>query len=105
MARRKIRDEADAQNCLRALDASGLPLPEWARLNEVDGRSLSLWRLNLTRRLESPRPRPRLIELVPRPAPVVAARYVVRCGELEVEVGEDFDDHTLQRLLRVVAAC
>ncbi len=33
MARRKIRDEADAPECFSALEASGLLLPEWAREN------------------------------------------------------------------------
>ena len=103
MARRKIRDEADALRCLAEVDASGLALAEWARHNGVDGRSLNAWRMNLRRRQGGPRPR--LLELVPRVAPVRAARYVVRCGELAVEVGEDFDDDTLYRLLRVVAAC
>ena len=103
MARRKIRDEADALECLAALGTSGLPMPEWAQQSGVDGRSLNVWRLNLTRRQRSERPR--LIELVPRVPPVAAARYVIRCGELAVEVGEDFDDHTLRRLLCVVAGC
>ena len=45
---------------------------------------------------------PRLVELVPAlPTP----RYVVRCGQLCVEVGDGFEEATLLRLLRVLAAC
>jgi hypothetical protein len=30
---------------------------------------------------------------------------MVRCGELSIEFGEDFEDETLRRLVRVVALC
>jgi hypothetical protein len=33
------------------------------------------------------------------------ARYIVRTGGYEVEVGDDFDSSTLVRLLDVVASC
>ena len=104
MAGRKIRDEADARACLAALGACSLALAGWARREGVDGRSLNLWRMNLARR--ATRSGPRLVELVPHPAPTPrAARYVVRRGELAVELGEDFDEDVLFRLLQVVAAC
>jgi hypothetical protein len=104
MAGRKIRDEADARACLAGVGASRLGLAGWARREGVDGRSLNLWRMNLARR--AARSGPRLVELVPRPEPTPrAARYVVRRGELAVEVGEDFDEDVLFRLLQVVAAC
>ncbi|HET8927598.1 MAG TPA: hypothetical protein VFN24_07180 [Microbacterium sp.] len=44
-----------------------------------------------------------MVELVPAAAP--AARYVVRVGAMTVEVDERFDEATLGRLLRVLAAC
>jgi hypothetical protein len=102
MAGRKILDETDAQRCLDAQVASGLTLAEWARHEGVDGRSLNSWRMNLARRRALPRA-PRLVELVP--ARARAAKYTVRCGRLEVDVGDDFDEDTLFRLLQVVAAC
>jgi hypothetical protein len=37
--------------------------------------------------------------------PAVVARYRILCGELAVEVNDDFDDGTLRRLLAVVAGC
>lgn len=104
MAGRKIRDEAEAVQHLEAQRASGLTLAEWARLRGIDGRSLNLWRLNLSRRAEvGPGQGARLVELVAavrQPAP-----YTIRCGRLTVELGEDFDEETLLRLLQVVAAC
>ena len=98
MAGRRIRDEADARACLAAVEASGLGRAEWARREGIDARSLNVWRMNLSRK----RAPARLVELVPT---VRAARYVVRCGHLEVEIGDDFNEATLFRLLQVVAAC
>ena len=108
MAGRKIRDEADARASLAAAATSGLKRSEWTRRQGIDGRSLNAWRLNLKRAgVEGVARVPvRLVELVAAKAPaVVPARYLVRCGELEVEVDGGFDDETLLRLLRVVAAC
>jgi transposase-like protein len=91
---------------LAAADESDLGRAEWARRHGIDGRSLNAWRVNLSRggRAGAAAARVRLVELVPaaEPAPV---RYVVRCGDLAVEVDEHFDDATLLRLLRVVASC
>lgn len=43
-----------------------------------------------------------MVELVPITRPAPARRYVVRVGELAVEVGDDFDELTLRRLLEVL---
>lgn len=102
MAKRKIRDHADAHECLAAQASSGLNLAAWARREGIDGRSLNLWRVNLTRH-ETKAPPTRLVELVPTPPPPV--RYTIRCRHLAVEFGDDFDQDTLFRLLQVVAAC
>ena len=101
MAGRKIHDHADAERCLRAADAAGLTITEYARQHGIDGRSLHAWSLNLSRRRRPPAEL-RLVELVPEAMP---ARYVVRCHEFEVEVDAAFDENTLGRLLRLVAAC
>ncbi len=108
MAGRKIRDGADARASLAAAAGSELSRAEWARHHGIDGRSLNAWRLNLARRDRiRTEPEPvRLVELVPiAPLPCVTARYLVRCGEMEVEVDGGFDDETLARLLHVVASC
>ncbi len=108
MAGRKIRDAADAHACLAAAEASGLTRAAWARASGIDGRSLNAWQLNLDRRdePESAMAPVRLVELVAGATPAPAqARYVVRCGEFTVEVDDRFEDATLGRLLRLVAAC
>ena len=104
---RKIVDEKDAQACLLAVAQSGKTLRAWAKRNRVDGRSLHAWHRNLARRASSsPRTPARLVELVrTSPAPRSPQRYLVHFGEGSVEVGDDFDDETLRRLLQVLRAC
>lgn len=105
MSGRKILDEADARACLDAVRASGLTRVEWAHANGVDARSLNAWRLNLDRRDATPPPVD-FLELVPVRAPSSPGLGVrVHFGGLVVEVPDDFDDHHLLRVLRVVAAC
>lgn len=103
---RKIQDHTQAQRCLDAARRAGLTPGEWAREHGFDGRSLNAWRINLAR--SKPRHRadsgPRLIELVPSdrsPGP----HYVVRVGDLTLEVPRDFDEPTLLRLIRALRAC
>lgn len=103
MEARKIWDAEDARQCLAAVSSSGLPRAVWAREHGVDARSLNAWRLSLARSGQG-EPR-RLVELVPAIAAPPTAVYRVRCGLFEVETTGEFDDATLGRLLRVVAAC
>jgi hypothetical protein len=104
---RKIADEKDARACLLSVAQSGETLRAWAQRHRVDGRSLHAWHRNLSRRELSapPRPGPRLVELVRAPTPRSPQRYLVHFGEGSVEVGDDFDDGTLRRLLQVLRAC
>lgn len=95
---RKIEGREDALACLSAWNRSGLALAVWCRERGVDGRSLNCWRKNL--RWEPPMA---LVELVAGEAP--DARYVVRVDGVEIEVGDDFQEATLARLLRVLLAC
>jgi len=99
---RKVRDAADARGCLRSAEAAGQQRAAWARDNGVDPRSLNAWRINLAR---EPRCAPgvRLVELVTQEVPT--ARYVIRCGDLAIEVDDRFHSETLRRLLGVVSAC
>ena len=101
MSCRKVSSAAEARECLAEVAASGLARAEWARRNGVDARSLNAWRLNLEP--SSARREPTFVELTTLPAPV--SRYLVRVGDLAVEVDEHFDDQVLRRLLRVVASC
>jgi len=118
--RRKIRDEQDARACVEAAATAGMEVGAWARAHGVDGRSLNTWRLNLARREKPARSRIgssragassaepqrlRLVEVVPAPRGEVAARYVVRVGGVEVEVGDGFRDETLRRMVGVLRSC
>ncbi len=118
MAGRKIRDERDARRCMAAAKAAGVSRGEWGRQHGIDGRSLCAWGTNLdrggktratrTRATKTPlrkrRKRGRVVELVAGASPA-GGRYLIRCGELGVEVDDNFDEATLGRLLRVIAAC
>ena len=109
---RKIRNEDDARACLALLEASGSDAGAWAREHGVDGRSLHAWRINLGRAGtksargggKSRARRPRLVELVPAAA-TRSARYVVRMGDVEVELDDAFREETLRRLVMVLRAC
>jgi hypothetical protein len=110
MAGRKVFNEQDARRCLTAVKASRRELGAWAREHGVDGRSLNLWRLNLERRgvLRVRATAPKLVELVvTRPAVVVApqAPFVLRIGGVELEVGDQFDETSLRRLVGVLKSC
>jgi hypothetical protein len=100
--RRPVRDAAEARELLREMRVRNVSLADLARERGVDGRSLNMYRLNLEPAEQEVAPL-RLVELVP--TPTAASRYVVRCGELSVEVDDQFDDQVLRRLLRVVASC
>jgi hypothetical protein len=105
---RKIEDARDARACARAARAAGLSLGAWARRHGVDGRSLHAWSVNLERghgRSTALVAKPRLIELVPSSASQVRARYLVRVGDEAIEIGDDFHDETLARVVRVLRAC
>jgi len=102
MAGRKIFDAEDARTCLTEAARSGEHRARWARAQGIDPRSLNAWRINLERAVGTPRSMPRLVELVRRVAPSVVS---VRCGPFTVEVGDDFDDQLLARVLCVMAAC
>jgi hypothetical protein len=99
MAGRKVVDERDARACLSAQARSGETRREWAKRNGIDGRSLHLWQLNLLRG-----GRPGVVELVPRAAaPASPRRYVVSVGRGSVEIGDDFDEDTLARIVEVLS--
>lgn len=109
MAGRKVIDEGEARRCLAAARSARADLGQWARARGIDGRSLNAWRVNLERR-RAPRSRaraivPRLVELVPAPVAAARARYVLHVADVELEVGDDFDEQALRRLVRVLKSC
>ena len=108
MAGRKIFNEQDARRCLAAAKATRGSAADWARAHGIDGRSLNAWQMNLSGR-GVPRSRtlaPRLVELVPATPPVSsAARYVLHVGGVELEVGDDFNEAGLRRLVTLLKSC
>lgn len=107
---RKIRDARDARACLKAARRAGLAIGAWAQIHGIDERSLNAWAVNLARGAAARKRnggRPELIELVP--APTVTARagaqLVVRVGDVQVELGDDFQAETLARVVRVLRTC
>ena len=106
MILRKVRDAADAKTCLDAAESSGMERAVWARANGVSARSLNAWRLIFARK-SPPVPESavlRLVELVAEAEPPKAP-IRVRCGPFSVEIGADFDERMLGRVLAVVASC
>lgn len=101
--RRKIKDRADAEKCLKKWRKSGLSMSDWATENRVDGRSLNAWLQSMKRQAAVARGKQAMVELVPRPVSQPQARsFIVRAGGFEVEVPADFDADALARLLAVV---
>ena len=107
MAGRRIFNEQDAGRCLAAAKASRGGLAAWARAHGVDGRSLNAWRVNLERRgTTRPRVAPKLVELVPVTAPAAsAALYVLHLRGVALEVGDDFNEQSLRRLVGLLRSC
>jgi hypothetical protein len=101
---RKIWGERHARACVKAAKAAGLGLGAWAHEHGVDGRSLHAWAVNLGLTAQAAA-KPKLIELVPMPSAQAPARYVVRVGDVTVDVDDDFADETLVRLVRTLRAC
>ena len=86
-------------------EVDGRARASWARARGIDPRSLHAWWLNLGGRGRREEVSSlRLVELVVE-SPSSWPRYVVRVGDVAIEVDERFDGATLKRLLRVVATC
>lgn len=105
---RKIHDEQDARRCLKAAESSSLSVTAWSRAHGVDARSLNAWRVNLARREPSSSASPtkaRLVELVPTRSTEPSARYLVRVGDLAIELDDSFEEATLVRVVRALRSC
>lgn len=106
MAGRRIFDEQDARRCLAAARSSRDGLAAWARAHGIDGRSLNLWRVNLRRRGLPRAVAPTMVELVPAPmATASRAPYVLHIRGVELEVGDDFEEQSLRRLVGLLKSC
>lgn len=101
---RRVQDEADASACLTAAERSGLTLYGWCKANQMDYAVLYRWRRRLN---PAPSTELRLLEVVPPPTATAREkpRYTLVAGNFRLEVGDDFVDETLLRLLRLASAC
>lgn len=108
MQRRKIRDEQDALECLRAAKESGMERRTWAQGHGIDARSLHAWWVAFERRKKRQQnlaqSSVRFVEVVATPV-LSRASYRIHVDEMMVEVGDDFQDATLRRLLSVMQSC
>lgn len=101
---RKIECEFEARAALLAAAGSGLGRREWARSQGIDGRSLHAWARNLTQRTGGETPFVQVIPDAPQ-VPAVGAMYTVVVGELRLEIGPQFDEGAVTRLVRALRAC
>ena len=119
---RKIEDETEARQCLRAARLAGLSAGEWARARGIDGRSLNAWRMNLAGRGAArtntaprrSRPTPTrpaalaLVELIPAAASakdVAGGRYVLEVAGARLEFDDGCSVATLRRVLEALRSC
>lgn len=106
MAGRKLFNEQDARRCLLAAKSWPGGLGDWARGHGVDGRSLNAWRVNLESRGGVRARAPRLVELIATaPRVVPGPAFVLRIGGVELEVGHEFDEQSLRRLVGLLKSC
>jgi len=104
MARRKIRDEAEAVAVIEEARRRGVKPSVVSREHGIDGRSVQAWGMALAKR-RSPAPSEGLLELVPVVATSARHSYRVWVGDLSIEVCDDFDEHSVRRLVTVLRAC
>ena len=107
MAGRKIINEQDAIRCLQGVKSERSSLGKWAKAHGVDGRSLHAWKMALERRgtTRTSAMVPRLVEIIPAAAVRETARYRLRIHEVELEIGADFDEASLRRLVGLLKSC
>ena len=99
---RKVGRE-EALGLLRDWGASGEPMSTWCAQRGINWYSLSAFKGWGVRGGDLV-----FAEVVPLSAPTApttTARYRVEVGAVTIEVGDDFQTDTLQRLVRAVAAC
>jgi hypothetical protein len=103
MRGRKVRED-EAESLLQAWSASGERMSAWCASRGLNWYSLSAfkgWRGVRT----DPPAFAELVVATPVPFEAGAARYRVEVGPVTVEVGDDFREETLRRLLHAVRSC
>lgn len=104
--RRKVRDREEAVRLLEEHATGTQTLRAFCAARHIDARSLHCWKLNLARPRSrgSHGPALRLVELVAKPPPA-ARGYLLHVGDVTIEVGDDFDDGHVARLIALARAC
>ena len=98
---RKVRDAREARELLAAWSKSGVAISAWCEERGINWYSLSAYKGWPGRRREVFVE----VETAEAEAPPSSSRYRVVLGARIVEVGDDFDDDVLGRLVRVIEAC
>lgn len=100
---RKVANACEASELLEAWSLSGERLSTWCSKRGINWYSLSAYRGWSGQRRDG------FVEVettaLVRRMPPSPSRYRVVLGDRAVEVGEDFDDEVLGRIVRVVEAC
>jgi hypothetical protein len=107
---RKVRDAREARGLLETWSDSGESMSDWCRTRGINWYSLSAYQGWEVRGSHGAERADGFVEVVPPettagPAERAASRYRVVVGARVIEVGGDFEDEVLRRLLRVVASC
>jgi hypothetical protein len=107
---RKVRSPEEAMALLEAWEASCERMSTWCGARGINWYSLSAFRGWMRSRDRGHRGDLELVEVDLSVAEVAAepsapARYRIELRGAVVEVDDHFHDHTLRRLLRVVATC
>ena len=104
---RMVRDRQEAAELLARWEDTGERMSDWCGARGINWYSLNAYRGRggvLPAHEE-----PQFVELTVAVPPVqqttLTARYLVRVGQIEVELDDHFRGDTLGRLLKVVAAC
>lgn len=104
---RMVRDRQEAAELLAQWEDAGERMSDWC-----GARGINWYSLNAYRGRGGVLPahdEPKFVELTVAVPPVCqtvsTARYLVRVGDIEVELDDHFRGETLGRLLKVVAAC
>lgn len=105
MAGRRILNEQDARRCLAAARSSQTGLAAWSRAHGVDGRSLNLWRLNLERRGGPRQGALKVVELVSASSSSARGPFRLHIRGVDLEVGADYDEQSLRRLVGLLKSC
>ena len=105
MVERKVRDEAEAVAIVEEARRRGVRPSVVGRERGISGRSVQAWSMTLAKKQAGEvRPESTFLELVPV-ALTTPRSYRLWVEDLSVEVPDDFDEHTVRRLVAALRTC